>query len=892
MPKRCFGCMKLKNNSPICEHCGYNENIPNYPHQLPIGTVLKDQYVVGKVLGQGGFGITYIGWDQFLDTAVAIKEFYPNAYVTRDTGSTRNITCIGENVQELFGHNRERFLREAKVLAKLSNVPGIVRVHNLFTENGTAYIIMEYVEGIDLKRYIRMRNQLLSVEEMLHVMKPIMEALIRVHKAELVHRDISPDNIMIQPDGTAKLLDFGAAREVVDAEAGRELPQSTEAILKHGFAPIEQYRRRGSLGPWTDVYSLCATIYYILTGKLPADAPERMMGDDNVDWAQISGLTDAQRAALEQGMAMLPEKRVASVQELYQVLYTSSKNINLKTYIETRDQPLCVGEMVTLMRPVMEALIQMHDHNLIHRNVYPENIIIQSDGTAKLLGSGVTREVAETEQSIPMQGFAPLELYRRKGNLGPWTDMYSLCATIYYCLTGKVPADALERMIGDDNVNWAQIPGLSEQQRAVLEKGMARIASVQELYQVLYSSTTNYNLMKYIQIRKPQSCSEMLFLMNPVMKALIQMHSKNLIHRNIHPENIIIQPDGTAKLLGFGVPLEFAEAERYREIADKNLNLTRKGFTPIELYQNKGRLGPWTDIYSLCATIYYCFTGKIPQDASERITGDDNVDWTQIPGLSYPERSALKHGMAILPESRTSSVQHLHADLLICVDPPPPPPPSEPELTPMPEPEPEPVITDYPVGTLPLDKEPEIPEGGPDTHPPKDTFFKKLVRSVRYHYRSLLPNLNPRVKAIGTIALAAVLVLGAGTLLAKPEDGWVEKKGNTYYYVDEEYQTGWKTIEGNTYFFHYENGSMQTGHKIIDNRRYYFSSDGVLQTGWQTIDGKKYYFDSNGIMLTGWQTISNNKYYFDSNGVMVTGKQSIDGKLYIFSKNGELVFSS
>ena len=341
MSKLCYGCMKMKNNSPVCEHCGYNENVPNYPHQLPIGTVLKDQYIVGKVLGQGGFGITYIGWDQYLETPVAIKEFYPNAYVSRECSVTQNVTCIADTVKDTFQHNRSRFLREARVLAKLSNVPGIVRVHNLFSENSTAYIIMEYVEGIDLKRYLRMRGQTLTVEEMLHVMQPVMKALMQIHKVELVHRDISPDNIMIQPDGTAKLLDFGAAREVVDADQGKEMPQSTEAILKHGFAPIEQYRRRGSLGPWTDVYSLCATIYYCLAGKVPADAPERVMGDDNVNWAQIPGLTDQQRAALEQGMAMLPEKRIASVQELYQALYsrTATEYSTSRSQVRSEAQP-------------------------------------------------------------------------------------------------------------------------------------------------------------------------------------------------------------------------------------------------------------------------------------------------------------------------------------------------------------------------------------------------------------------------------------------------------------------------------------------------------------------------------------------------------------------------
>lgn len=317
-----MSCMKLKEQSPICEHCGYNENVPNYPNQLPVGTILRGSYTVGKVLGQGGFGITYIGWDHSLETAVAIKEYFPSGLVNRDAQYTQAVSCNGEAAEKQFQTNKARFLKEAKILAKLQNVPGIVRVQNLFEENNTTYIVMEYVRGTDLRNYIRIQNRALTAREVLPVMRPVMFALHKVHQAELVHRDISPDNIMILPDGTAKLLDFGAAREVDHAEAGKELPQSTEAILKHGFAPIEQYSRRGSLGPWTDVYALCATIYYCLTGRIPNAATERLMGDDDVNWHSIPGLTEQQVAALEKGMALRLEERFQSMEELYHALYT------------------------------------------------------------------------------------------------------------------------------------------------------------------------------------------------------------------------------------------------------------------------------------------------------------------------------------------------------------------------------------------------------------------------------------------------------------------------------------------------------------------------------------------------------------------------------------------
>lgn len=313
--------MNLKTSRPVCEHCGYNENTNNAPHQLPVGTMLNNQYMVGRVLGQGGFGITYLGWDMHLDTPIAIKEYYPNNFVTRDTAYSLEVSGFEGHKKDLFYSSRERFLREAKALARFTDVPEIVRVHNFFECNNTAYIIMEYIHGIDLKRYIARRGGKLSVEETFTILKPVIEAVSIVHKAGLVHRDISPDNIMMLSKTRAKLLDFGAVRDVGEADADKELSKSTEAILKHGFAPMEQYQKRGSLGPWTDVYALCATIYYCLTGQLPPDAPARMLEDVHPDWRSIPGLTDHQVAVLEKGMAMRAKDRIASVDDLYALLF-------------------------------------------------------------------------------------------------------------------------------------------------------------------------------------------------------------------------------------------------------------------------------------------------------------------------------------------------------------------------------------------------------------------------------------------------------------------------------------------------------------------------------------------------------------------------------------------
>ena len=321
MAKRCYGCMQLKENSPVCEHCGFNENVQNESHQLPMGTVLRQQYMVGKCLGKGGFGITYLGWDLHLDIPVAIKEYYPNSIVNRDATHNPALTGVASNMTELYVSTRQRFLREAKVLAKLRNIPNIVQVHNFFEENNTAYIVMEYVRGIDLRRYMNMRGGRLSVEETLGILKPVMEALARVHDCEIVHRDISPDNIMMMPNGTAKLLDFGAVRNIESADADQSLQNSTEAILKHGFAPMEQYQKRGALGPWTDEYAMCATIYFCMTEQVPPDAPLRMLEDVHPAWDKSPGLSAHQRMVLEKGMSIRGKDRYPNVRELMAALY-------------------------------------------------------------------------------------------------------------------------------------------------------------------------------------------------------------------------------------------------------------------------------------------------------------------------------------------------------------------------------------------------------------------------------------------------------------------------------------------------------------------------------------------------------------------------------------------
>jgi serine/threonine protein kinase len=289
-------------------------------HQLPAGTVLKEQYRIDGVIAQGGFGITYLGWDLYLDVAVAIKEYYPNGEVYRDCTHSTEVHTQSDELQKHFVSNKERFIREARILARFSDCREIVSIRNFFEENQTAYIVMEYVQGTTLKDYIKGKGGRISFEEAFALLAPVMRALAQVHESGVIHRDISPENIMILPEGNAKLLDFGAVRKVGHVDKEHELTVATEAIVKHSYAPLEQYLGRGQLGPWTDVYAFCALFYFCLTGELIPDAPERALGTE-IPWENTTQyISDRLRETLQRGLSLRVEERTSDMTSLYEEL--------------------------------------------------------------------------------------------------------------------------------------------------------------------------------------------------------------------------------------------------------------------------------------------------------------------------------------------------------------------------------------------------------------------------------------------------------------------------------------------------------------------------------------------------------------------------------------------
>ena len=316
MKNLCYNCFKEKPQPEgPCPYCGFDlaDNVKKYPVALRAGTILNNRYIVGRVLGQGGFGITYLAWDEKLAARVAVKEYMPNDISAR-VGTTVSVAM--ESRAEDFTYGEERFQEEARILAKFMGQPNIAGVTDYFDENGTSYFVMDYIEGISFKTYIEGAGGKVSVEEALDVMIPVLRALTAVHAEGFIHRDVTPDNIYITKDGNVKLLDFGSARYSIGDKS-----KSLDVILKVGYAPKEQYIRRGRQGPYTDVYSCAACLYAAITGYLPPESLERLDKDTLVPPSQMGVEIPLylERAILK-GLAVQPEDRFQTAGEFLEAL--------------------------------------------------------------------------------------------------------------------------------------------------------------------------------------------------------------------------------------------------------------------------------------------------------------------------------------------------------------------------------------------------------------------------------------------------------------------------------------------------------------------------------------------------------------------------------------------
>lgn len=308
---RCSKCMEEIHSYP-CPRCKFDiASFQPKSYALAPNTILHGRYLLGVPLGQGGFGITYIAWDLEEKKKVAIKELYPSGHASRySTGGTDVIWSGDRESKLLMVDGPAVFRKEAAKMQKLKDVPQVVQVCEVFTDNNTAYIVMDFVAGITLKDYL-MENGPLNWDKTQKLLVPAIEAMIRVHKAGLIHRDISPDNMMIEPSGKIRILDLGAAKDL-NTNSGA----SSMIVAKGGFSPLEQYSQRGGSGTWTDVYALAATICYTLSGKTLPASVDRVNGDGDL-WEQpvYKKLPPYVLAALQKALAVSPKDRTQTMEQ-------------------------------------------------------------------------------------------------------------------------------------------------------------------------------------------------------------------------------------------------------------------------------------------------------------------------------------------------------------------------------------------------------------------------------------------------------------------------------------------------------------------------------------------------------------------------------------------------
>lgn len=421
--KLCMSCMQEKGDVSKCGNCGHiADSEPESPYHLPPGTILEGKYLVGKALGQGGFGITYLAWDLNLAIKLAIKEYFPMGLLAR-SHSKVDVQTISAEAKEQFSFGLDRFISEAKTLARFSDYPNIVTVRDFFRANGTAYMVMNYVEGVTLGNYLEQKGGSISFDQTVQIMMPVMDALKEVHKEGFLHRDVSPDNIYIDKVGRVNLIDFGAARQEMQQKS-----RNLSVIMKVGYSPEEQYRSRGEQGPWTDIYATAATMYRAITGLTPPESMDRLQ-EDILELPSSLGidLNPQAEEALSKALAVRAKERYQTIED-FQVALLQKDEIKEEgtestvSAIETRketvsdreesgvskesDKPAAVSEASKSVQDEKESLPTSQKPKIIAAAVVGGIILLSSIFWVGSLGGSETviddiEEPEETPEEVP-----------------------------------------------------------------------------------------------------------------------------------------------------------------------------------------------------------------------------------------------------------------------------------------------------------------------------------------------------------------------------------------------------------------------------------------------------------------------------------------------------------
>ncbi|MBE5954297.1 MAG: hypothetical protein E7257_09135 [Lachnospiraceae bacterium] len=359
MKLHCMSCMhEYDDRYDICPYCGYVRGTKAKEiYHLQPETILKGRYIVGVAVGSGGFGITYKAWDAQLEKLIAIKEFFPSGLVNRSQDGVQIKLYSSKNTEE-YNNGLKRFLEEGKTAAKYSTHPNIVNVFDIFQENNTGYMVMEFLEGMSLKECILSNDGALDVDTTIEVLLGVISALKALHKDKILHRDISPDNIFVCVGNKVKLIDFGAAR------INRDEEKTLTIQLKPGYAPPEQYRNKGKLGNYTDIYALGATMYFAITGQLPPESVDRAIEDTMLEPTQINpDIPEYINNSLMTAMALTPELRFQNVAQFEDAILHQKRVVSLKAELKRRKRRRALIAGVIASVVLVGGLMSMFIYN-------------------------------------------------------------------------------------------------------------------------------------------------------------------------------------------------------------------------------------------------------------------------------------------------------------------------------------------------------------------------------------------------------------------------------------------------------------------------------------------------------------------------------------------------
>lgn len=603
----CMVCMTDKGTAAVCPRCGFTESAEAAsPTHLPPRTLLQARYVVGRVLGEGGFGITYLGWDETLALRVAIKEFLPHYLATRSADRVSVQVHQHEKVGE-FAYGLEKFLDEARLLARFADHPGIVAVRDFFAAHRTGYLVMNYLDGMTFQDYLTRQGGRIGLDQALSILLPVMDTLEEIHAAGLLHRDISPDNLFLPTGKPAKLIDFGAARAALG-----ERSCSLSVIVKPGYAPEEQYRSRGQQGPWTDLYALGATFYCALTGQRPPPAPDRFYQDTLLPPSALGALLPpAAESILLKALAVRAEQRFQAVGEFRAALEWALEGAG------TADRAMTTPSATPALPIAVEEPGSARSETLKDRYWLAKKLEQNEWGTTFLAVDQETRQQCLIKQFSlrRAEDWKSIELFEREAKTLEHLDHPHIPKYLDYF--------AEERQ-GDQHLFLVReyVPGKT------LAQCMADGRHFTE--------------------------QEVVAIARTLTEVLCYLHqfSPPLIHRDIKPDSILLSQDQQLYLVDFG-----AVQDRLRP---------GEGFTVAGTFdymppeQKKGKAVPASDIYSLGATLIHLLSRIPPSRLRDK---DQRLQFRSQVNISREFGRILEKMVEPRLERRHQTAMDLRADL-------------------------------------------------------------------------------------------------------------------------------------------------------------------------------------------------------------------------------------